>query len=317
MFARLTSPVGMRPDFTADPFSTMLDEPPAPTLGELRAPGALARPVPVPAGVVKPGEEVPQTRFDELVQQGKYLRTRGDTANALTRFREAGAMDPKNPIAIAELAATFETMRLLDKSAEQWKRIYEMGSTAGIYYSLAESKLRETQAQARLDALGGGGPPAPAGGGSTGTTGGGGPATVGVGQLRIEDRSDAASQKRFKLVIPVKVLGRARIEAPDLAIHVLFYDRLDAKTVVQTSANVNSKWVTAPADWVDSDTEELAVEYQLPVPEKGSAKREVREFYGYVVRLYYKGQLQAAKADPERLAEDYPAPATLPKKGDL
>ncbi len=312
MFARLMSPVGMRPDFTADPFSTALDEPPVPTMGEMRAPGSLARPVPVPASVAKPGEEVPQTRFDELVQQGKYVRERGDTATALTRFREAGAMEPKNPIAIAELAATFEAMRLPDKSSEQWKRIYEMGSPAGIYFSLAESKLRETQAQARLDALGGGGgTPAPAAGG------GGGPATLGVGKLRIEERNDAASQKRFKLIIPIKSLARAKIEAPDLAIHVLFYDRLDGKAVVQTSANVSSKWITAPADWVDSDTEELAVEYQLPAPEKGGAKREMREFYGYVVRIYYKGQLQAATAEPERLAEDYPAPATLPKKGDL
>ena len=313
MFARLTAPVGMRPDFTADPFSTTIEEAPTPGLGEMRSPGALARPVPVPAGTTKPAEDVPQTRFDELVQQGKYFRDRGDTANALTRFREAGALDPRNPIAIAELAATLEAMRLPDKAAEQWKRIYEMGRAAGIYFSLAESKLREVQAQARLEALGGG-TPMPPGSTGPGTTGGSGPASVAVGKLRVEERNDAASQKRFKLVIPIKALGQAKIEAPHLAIHVLFYDRLDGTNVVQTSANVNSKWVTAPADWADSDTEELAVEYQLPLPEKGSGKRE---FYGYLVRIYYKGQLQTTTAEPARLADDYPAPATLPRKSDL
>jgi len=317
MFARLSSPVGMRPDFTADPFSTVVDEPSTPALGEIRPPGALARPVPVPAGVAQGDEAVPQTRFDELVHQGKYLRGRGDTGNALTRFREAAAMEPRNPIAVAELAATFELMQRPEKSAEQWKRIYEMGRSAGIYFSLAESKLREVQAQARLDALGGGGTPAPTGGGAPAPTGGGGPATVGVGKLRIEDRSDNGTQKRFKLIIPIKALGQARIEAPELAIHVLFYDRLDGKTVVQTSANVNSKWITAPADWVDSGTEELSVEYHLPPPEKGSAKREARDFYGYVVRIYYKGQLQTTSAEPEHLLADNPAPAVLPKKGDL
>lgn len=318
MFARLTAPVGMRPDFTADPFSTTIEEAPTPTLGEMRPPGALARPVPVPARTAKPTEDVPLTRFDELVQQGKYFRDRGDTANALTRFREAGAMDPRNPIAIAELAATLEAMRLPDRAAEQWKHIYEMGRAAGIYFSLAESKLREVQAQARLDALGGGGAPVLPGSTGPGTTGGGGgAATVAVGKLRVEERNDAASQKRFKLIIPIKSLGQAKIEAPHLAIHVLFYDRLDGTTVVQTSANVNSKWVTAPADWADSDTEELAVEYQLPMPEKGSGKREVREFYGYLVRIYYKGQLQSATAEPARLNDDYPAPATLPRKSDL
>ena len=57
---------------------------------------------------------------------------------------------------------------------------------------------------------------------------------MGVGKLRIEDRSDVGAQKRFKLVVPIKAVGQARIEAPELAIHVLFYDRLDGKTVVQT-----------------------------------------------------------------------------------
>ena len=159
----------------------------------------------------------------------------------------------------------------------------------------------------------GGGTPVPPGSTGPGTTGGS-PASVAVGKLRVEERNDAASQKRFKLVIPIKALGQAKIEAPHLAIHVLFYDRLDGTNVVQTSANVNSKWVTAPADWADSDTEELAVEYQLPLPEKGSGKRE---FYGYLVRIYYKGQLQTATAEPARLADDYPAPATLPRKSDL
>lgn len=305
MFARLTVPVGMRPDFSTDPFAMMVEEP-LPGTGELRPPGAPPRPVPVASDPARPAESVPQTRFDELILQGKQLRERGDTGNALTKFREAGAMDPRNPVAIAELAATFDRMRLPERGAEHWKRIYEMGDTAGIYFSLAEAKLKETHARAILEAAPQVAPGPAAGAAAEGIAPG---LVVGLGKLRIEERTEAPSLKRFTLLIPIKARPQARIEVRDLVIHVLFYDRLDGKNVVQTSANVNSKWITSPPDWTDTDTEELAVEYHLPKPEK--TKRESREFHGYIVRVYYKQQLQASAAEPEQLAQQYPPPPTL------
>ena len=311
--ARLTTPAGTRPDFGSDPFTETPEQPPQTITTDPNAPEMPPRPVPVPVGAQKTAEAVPQTRFEELVQQGRQLRERGDTGTALVRFREAAAMDARNPIAIAELAATYEKMRLLDRSSEQWKRIYEMGDAAGIYFSLAESKLKETQARAILEAM----PQTGANGALPGpdTTvlieGIAPGSLLGVGKIRTEDQADADSAKKFTLHIPVRARPRAKIEVHDLVIHVMFYDKVDGKNVVQTSANVGSKWVTSPVDWADTDTEELAVEYQLPRPEK--AKRETREFFGYLVRMYYKGQLQAAVAEPERLGQQYPAPATLPK----
>ncbi len=313
-FARLTSPVGMRPDFETDPFTETPDQPPQQLTTD---PDALQKPVPVPVGQQKAADAVPLTRFDELILQGKQLRDRGDTGAALTKFREASAMDARSPIAIAELASTYERMRLPDRSSEQWKRIYEMGDAAGIYFSLAESKLKETQARAILEAM-----PAP---GATGATAADTAARIegiasglllGLGAVRAEERPDAESSKKFLLHIPVKARPRSKIEVRDLVIHVMFYDKVDGKNVVQTSANVNSKWLTAPADWAEGDTEELAVEYQLPRPEPGRAKRESREYFGYIVRVYYKQQLQAAVAEPERLGQQYPAPATLPLTND-
>jgi hypothetical protein len=85
--------------------------------------------------------------------------------------------------------------------------------------------------------------------------------------------------------------------------------------VVQTSANVQFRWATPPADWADTDTEELTVEYQLPKPEP-RAKHENRKYFGSLVHIYYKQQLQAATAQPDRLAQQYPPPPTLPKEND-
>ena len=315
--ARLTTPPGMRPDFSGDPFSETPEQPPQQITTDATGTPLPPRPVPVPVGSMKAADAVPQTRFDELILQGKQLRERGDTGNALTKFREAAAMDPRNPIAIAELAATLEKMRLLDRSAEQWKRIYEMGDAAGIYFSLAESKLKETQARAILEAMPQTGTPgAPPPDTSVLIEGIAPGALLGLGKIRAEDQEEPGSQKKFTLHIPVRARPRAKIEVHDLVIHVMFYDQVDGKNVVQTSANVGSKWSTSPVDWADSDTEELAVEYQLPRPEPGRARRETREYFGYLVRVYYKQQLQASLAEPERLGQQYPAPAILPKTNE-
>jgi hypothetical protein len=130
-------------------------------------------------------------------------------------------------------------------------------------------------------------------------------AMLGLGQITAEDRLDDFYKKRFTLRIPIK--ARPQIDPHQLVIQVLFYDIVDDKNVVNTNANVSNRWVTPPADWARSDTEELEVGYRLPKWEN-----ERRTYFGYIVRLYYKGQLQAATAEPESLAKSYPAAATLP-----
>lgn len=131
-------------------------------------------------------------------------------------------------------------------------------------------------------------------------------ATLGLLRITSEEKSDEFSTKRFILHIPIKARPNSKIDPHELVIQVLFFDLVDNKDVVETSANVSSRWVTSPADWVHSDTEELAIEYQLPKREN-----ENRKYFGYVVRLYYKKQLQVASAEPERLAKRYPAAATV------
>ena len=248
-----------------------------------------------PTGGKPVTEAAPQTRFAELVLQGKQLRERGDTGAALTKFREANAMDPRNPVAIAELAATYEKMRMLDRAGEQWKRLYDMGYEAGIYFSLAESKLKERQAPAIPEA----------------TTGG---QTLALLPVTSEDLPNEGSVRKFLLHIPIKTLTKTRIEGRDLVIQVLFFDKVDGDKVVQTSAQVNTRWQTAPADWLDTETEVLAVTYDLPAPGSAAAPNHPRTYFGYVVRIYYKKKLQAAVAEPVQLEQTFSAPLVLPEE---
>lgn len=305
--ARLSTPspvVEKMPDLTADP----LAEPPQ-TRTTAPAPAGPPKPTPVPQ---KAPSAEPNNLFEQEILQGKTLRERGDMNAAITKFREASAMDPKNPIAISELAATYDKMGIPDKANEQWRRVYDMGpEVAGVYYSLAAAMLKASQAVALKEAVKQM-PEVPAENAAVEGVAAG--ATLGLLPVTTEDIPDAASAKKFILHVPIKARPKAKVDVRDLVIHVLFYDIVDGQNVVQTSANVSSRWMTPPADWFDADTEELAVEYQLPKPEAKAAKRENRKYFGYIVRIYYKQQLQVATAEPERLAQQYPAPPTLPKE---
>jgi hypothetical protein len=260
----------------------------------------------------------PTNRFDEIVTQGRELRDRNDTNTAITKFREAAAIDPKSPVPFAELAATYEKMGMGEKAAENYGKIIEMGPSTGPYYvmAVAKSQLAKATALNQVTASQDQAPPAsstdPGVDTSAPVEGIAKGAVLGLLPVSTEELRDDNSGKHFVLHVPIKARPKARIDVKDLIIHVLFYDILDGQNVVQTSATVNYKWITQPPDWVNSDTEELAAEYNLQKP----SKRENRKYYGYIVRIYYKGQLQAATAEPDRLAQQYPPPSTLPKDNE-
>ncbi len=276
---------------------------------------------PIPVSQQTPVPE-PVNRYEETVQQGKQLRQRGDTGQAIVKFREAAAMDPKNPVPYAELATTYEMMGNAsgapEHAAENWKKILEMGANVGgVWYTLAETKLQVARSTALR------GVPTASAGGDEGVpdtsqeiNGIKAGAILGLGQIRVQDEPEEGAAKRFTLHLPIKARPKMKMEVRDLVIHVLFYDIVDGQNVVQTSANVNSRWMSPPADWLESDTEELAVEYQLPKSDARGVKRETRKYFGYIVRIYYKQQLQDSAAEPVRLAQQYPPPPTLPKDAD-
>jgi hypothetical protein len=287
-------------DFSADPLGDG-------SAGAGATTNAIVAPKPTPAPLsAQNGQDNPPTnRFEEQIAQGKTLRERGDTNTALIRFREAAATDPESPIPIAEMAATYEKMGLTEKAGEQWRQIFDMGDKAGIYFTLAEAKLQVAMNESVKSTGPAPEPAAEIPGIASGMT-------LGLLPVTSEDKHDELSAKRFTLHIPIKARPNSKIDAHELVIHVLFFDILNDQNVERTSAKVSSRWLTAPVDWVDQDTEELVVDYQLPRPEPRS--RENRKYFGYIVRIYYKNQLQAASADPERLGQQYPAPPTLPKE---
>jgi tetratricopeptide (TPR) repeat protein len=79
---------------------------------------------------------------DQFLREGIELRDRGDTTNAIERLQEALDSEPNNAAVLAELAKTYDLMQLYDRANEMWRKLQEMGPSAGAAYELADRRLK-------------------------------------------------------------------------------------------------------------------------------------------------------------------------------
>jgi hypothetical protein len=287
---------------------------------------------------------------ERLLKEATLLRDKGDTTSALARLQEASQRDPKNANVLAEMAMIYESIQLLDRSNETWKKIQEIGPSAGPLYELAEMKMKTgvtPPAPATTTGPGLAGS-SPLDAGTTRNDADGIPdgSTFGITEVAATDTPDAEAETNMKLKISVKARPNAPIDHTKVKIQVFFYDTVDNKEVVLTDADVSYEWLTPNHDWKETNPEVLAVTYlraknktvspdaaladaaasitpPAPNRKKAPAKKEPaadlpgegghRKYLGYIVRIYYNDQLQAVRADPTRLLNLFPPPFTAPQ----
>jgi tetratricopeptide (TPR) repeat protein len=277
---------------------------------------------------------------DSLLKEANVLRERGDTANALARLQDASQRDPKNPQVLAEMAAIYESIQLYERSNETWKKIQDLGPSAGPLYELADMKLRVGAAATPSPGLpmDTAGKPLDAEGLPEGSV-------FGVTNIETEQIPDPDAETNFRLKIGIKKRDGVTIDHSKLRIMVLFYDTLDNDKIVATDADVNYEWMSPKHDWVDSNPETLIVTYlrskthaitseaalsaaaAAVTPGKNSSRSKKRaesaantespdsgqrQYLGYVIRILYDDKLQTVRADPPRLINDAPNSSLSP-----
>ena len=287
-----------------------------------------------PRRVPSPGESVP----NELLQVAKALRLHGDTGNAIVKLQQAAALDPQNPDILAELALTYESMQLFDRSNESWRKLRALGAAAGPLAELADLKLRLGVPVQDLPGAQGRSPESAAGPNDVSGIPDG--STFGIAQATQTTLADPNAQTKLTLRVGVKRRANTPIDYTKVKIQVFFYDVVNNDQVLLTDADVSYEWATPGHNWADTDTEVLDVTYerqkkQYPAPgtqlaavpdsvEKATSKKKsresaeettppddsVRQYLGYIVRVYYQDQLQAVRADPTKLLNLFPPPFT-------
>jgi tetratricopeptide (TPR) repeat protein len=272
----------------------------------------------------------PPSLIDQLLREGTELRDRGDTTNALARFEEALDSEPSNVTVLEEVAKTYDSMQLYDKSNDVWRKLHDMGPSVGEAYQLADQRLKMgVSAPATTDA------------GMTGASldaasqrdvGGNSEGPVmGITEVKAAETPDPDAETNLALRIGIKKQSGTTVDHTKVKILVEFYDTVGDKDVKLTDADVNYEWLTPKHDWSDANPELLSVSYLRPKTGVGSPESSLseaaatvrpgqkgrvksstadsgkRKYLGYRVRIYYDDKLQAVQAEPSRLLQLFPA----------
>ena len=122
-----------------------------------------------------------------------------------------------------------------------------------------------------------------------------GGASLGIVNSSLENLGEGGR----KLLVSIKALRRDPVDVPQVKVQVYFYDDQEGE-ISPSKAQVTSSWMSLPVEWKEGGPELLEVKY---LPDSIDPRTK---FAGYVVAVYYKGDLQDYRAEPSRLSKLFP-----------
>lgn len=236
-----------------------------------------------------------QARFAELMKEIESLESGSSPAAALVPLEEALTLQPRNPDILARAASLHERLGQSEMAQSLWKSLLDLGPDAGRFLEVAEIRLRLL----RQDNVAPGGSMALRD--QVGLQPG---STLGVVDLKLSENDKGGAPVK-DLRLAVKSRPGEKIDGRDVRINVTFYEKVEGE-IVPTSSRVQSMWFTTPVDWKDDGIEILEVKYEVPLIGKDGGPAPT--YYGYMVNIYYRGQLQETRADPVDLQDLFPPP---------
>jgi TolB-like protein len=129
-----------------------------------------------------------------------------------------------------------------------------------------------------------------------------------IAETNLSEIHDPNAQGHFILKVGVKPRPGTQ-NGHVVRIIVSFYDRTKNSKMKPTDARTSYSWLTASEDWTDATPKFLAATYVRPKVQSPSP--DGREYGGFIVRVYFDGQLQDARAAPPELLTLFPAPDQL------
>ncbi len=126
--------------------------------------------------------------------------------------------------------------------------------------------------------------------------------TLGIIECKLMDGKPTGRILR----VAMKARPGLSIDVQNVKIHVYFYEKTNDGEVVLTDSPIRSEWLNPPTDWSNGTPQLLDVLYSGP-----QATSAPNTFYGYIVGIYYNGELQDSRAVPVRLAREFPPPLFL------
>jgi tetratricopeptide (TPR) repeat protein len=277
---------------------------------------AQATPAPAPAEQAAPIRPAPPAvsgqQVQELLVEADSKFRIGDFDAAMKVLDKVEALSPNDPKVLISKALVLEKM---NQPAEAILQLEALLRVPGLPAADRASVAKKIDLLA--ESLGGSGAPM-TGGGSRAEAGEAGSemrgdngirpgATLGIVDVRVKD-----SPRGSKILgVAVKSLPGVEVNGDKVKILAYFYEKTEDGAIELTESKIVAQWMSPPIDWAENEPELLDLQYTLP----GSDAEGLpgRTYAGYVVGLYYNGELQDFRSDPASLAKQYPLPLDDPQ----
>ena len=125
-----------------------------------------------------------------------------------------------------------------------------------------------------------------------------------ITETTLSETTDPNAQTHLTLKIGVKPRPGTQ-NGHTVRISVSFYDLTKDNKMKSTNAAVSYNWLTSPRDWTDPTPKFLTATYLRPKSQLPSS--EERRYGGFIVRVYFDGQLQDSRASSRDLLRLFPA----------
>ncbi len=125
-----------------------------------------------------------------------------------------------------------------------------------------------------------------------------------ITETTLSESTDPNAQSHLTLKVGVKPRPGTQ-NGHVVRIIVSFYDLTRDNRMKPTNARVGYNWLTSASDWTDPTPKFLAATYVRPKTQMPST--DERRYGGFIVRVYFDGQLQDSRANPPDLLTLFPA----------
>ena len=188
---------------------------------------------------------------------------------------------PEHPRILSEIASTYSQLGLEGKAATYWERVYRLGEErAGAFFDMADMVLKGKQLEPVLhkDSL------------------------LSIGDIAEIRDTEISAGERITLRVQINAKPGTQPVGAEMALLVYFYDLVDGKQFLPSTADTSESYISAPYDWLGGENEQIEVSYYQPVFTT-EEKRDLGEriYYGYIIELYYQDELQDVVAAPRKL----------------
>ena len=228
----------------------------------------------------------PLTQRDavRLVELSKMAEVEQDIFGAIQYLREANEAEPNHPDILYRLGVLYDRFGNKRESRVHFQAIMTLGpERCGELVTLATHYLNGTN--------------------PTETRGGLMYRPLSVGSVGA-DVQDFADGRQITLSMSIRSLPDEDIDLYQVVPHIWFYDLANEVELVQIAGEQpadQKHYRSETPDWKELDEELLDIIYKAEPLNPNSDEK--REFFGYVIKLYYKDEIQDIVAEPRVLLE--------------